>query len=165
MQNKSFKDNSLICICTWCHLCNDGKILPMNCRRRLRANFQETTQCVKINGMLSIHIIKKLKIITRGLEFILVSRISCLKKKRGSIYLVYSTRIIMSRLMFFKDKMLSMFPCMLGMWMLKAMWFTNHMHKKLRMRMKISIHTIMFKKLQSNSKFSRNTNSKVDELI
>ncbi len=65
MWNKSFRENSLICIHTWCRQCNDGKRLTMNCKRKLKENFQETTQCVKISGMLSIQIIENLQIVTR----------------------------------------------------------------------------------------------------
>jgi hypothetical protein len=71
-----------------------------------------------------------------------------LNKKKGSIHLVYSTNSMMSWLMFFNDKRLSMLTCMLGMWMLKGMWSTYHLHKKLRTKMNISISRIMFKKLQ-----------------
>jgi hypothetical protein len=48
----------------------------------------------------------------------------------------------------FQGEKVSMLPCMLGMRMLKAMRFTDHLHKKFMMRMKISIHKRMFKELQ-----------------
>jgi hypothetical protein len=114
-------------------------------QKKIKSKFwKNNTMCKdKWNALNSI--IKKLQIITKGLECIFIFGISCLNKKKGSIYLVYSTKSIMSWLMFFTDKMLT---CMLGMWMLKGMWSTYHLHKKLRMKMKISISRIMFKKFK-----------------
>ncbi len=59
--------------------------------------------------------------------------------KKGSIYFINSTKNIMTKLKPFKERIHSLFLCMLGTWMLKVIQFTNHLRKKFKIIMKILI--------------------------
>jgi hypothetical protein len=63
---------------------------------------------------------KKLLTIPKESKTILVFGICCLKRKKGIIYLVSSTRSFMSQLNYFKEIRVSIFPYILRTSMLKV---------------------------------------------
>ncbi len=124
--NKLLKKNSLICVCICSHWCKAKKTLLTNCKKKSIVNFQEMEQCVKISQTFSTLITRKLQMIINGLESISIFGISYCMKKKGSIYLINSTRSIMNRLkIFFKGKRLLVLPCISWTWMLKMMHSIN----------------------------------------
>jgi hypothetical protein len=65
-------------------------------QKKIKSKFQRNDTMCKDKWNVLNSIIKKLEIITKGLECIFIFGISCLNKKKGSIHLVYSTNSMMS---------------------------------------------------------------------
>jgi hypothetical protein len=74
--------------------------------------------------------------------------LGCIIWNKCSIYLINSRKNIMTKLKPFKERIHSIFLCMLGTWMLKVIQFTKHLRKKFKMIMKNFNNRTMWTKLK-----------------